>query len=29
MSVCKFTQAPEQAVCPVVQVVVHAPFEQT
>jgi uncharacterized membrane protein len=29
MSVCKFTQAPEQAVVPVAQVVVQAPFEQT
>ena len=29
MSVCRFTQEPEQAVVPVAQVVVQAPFEQT
>lgn len=29
MSVCRFTQAPEQAVCPLAQVVEQAPFEQT
>jgi hypothetical protein len=29
MSVCKFTQAPEQALVPVAQVVEHDPAEQT
>src|SRR5580692_8056859 len=29
MSVCRFTQAPEQALVPVAQVVEHVPLEQT
>ncbi len=29
MSVCKFTQAPEQALVPVAQVVAQEPLEQT